>query len=168
MACSGSNCLPTGSWWPVIAPNLNVAARKFQNVSKYRCATCMEQSLPILFEQSAPSGTKWRKHIDLWRKQSANWNPLECNGMEWNSLPEVGVLLLQVGFKPDQQVIKHLLGHPGVVHELSPVILSQVFHQSVVLSTFGPQLWVEHRSKPPVVIPFLLRRLSFFRIGHIS
>jgi len=27
-----------------------------------------------------PSGTKWREHIALWRKQSAYWNPLECNG----------------------------------------------------------------------------------------
>jgi hypothetical protein len=26
------------------------------------------------------SGTKWREHIALWRKQSAYWNPLECNG----------------------------------------------------------------------------------------
>ena len=88
---------------------------------------------------------------------------LETRG---NGLPEVGVLLLQVGCKPDQQVIKHLWGHPGVVLELPPVILPQLFHQSVVLSTFGPQLYVEHGSKPSVVLPFLLRRLFFFRIGQ--
>ena len=76
VACIGSNCLPTGSWWPVTAPNLNVAARKFQNVLKFSSRHLHR----AISAKCPPSGTKWRDHIALWRKQSAYWNPLECNG----------------------------------------------------------------------------------------
>ena len=55
VACSGSNCLPTGSWWPVTAQKLNLAARKFQNFWNFRRATCIEQSARSV-HQVAPNG----------------------------------------------------------------------------------------------------------------
>ena len=73
VACSGSNCLPTGSWWPATAPNLNVAARKFQNVWNFHRATCIEQSAPSV-RQVTPNG--------------ANISPFGANnspiGIHWN------------------------------------------------------------------------------------
>ena len=89
-----------------------------------------------------PSGTKWREHIALWSKQSAYWNPLECNGA--------------------RQVVAFAL-RPTIVLCCRITLLTYVLSIRI---TFGPQLWVEHGSKPPVVLPFLLRRLFFFRIGQ--
>ena len=79
--------------------------------------------------------------------------------MARRGLPEVGVLFLWVGCKPDQQLIKHLWGQSGVVLELPLVILAQLIHEGMVRPTFGPQLWLEDGSKPPFVFPFLLTRL---------
>ena len=73
VAFSGSNCLPTG----LVSRN----GTKFECGDK-KISKCLKFSSRHLHRaisaKCPPSGTKWREHIALWCKQSANWNPLEC------------------------------------------------------------------------------------------
>ena len=69
VACSGSNCPPTGSWWRVTA-----AKRAFGGKKVLKCLKFASRHLhQANSAKCPPSGTKCRK-------QSAYWNPLECNG----------------------------------------------------------------------------------------
>ena len=61
------------------ASQLARGGTKFEFGGK-KISKCLNLRRATCIDQSAPSGTKWREHIALRRKQSAYWNPLECNG----------------------------------------------------------------------------------------